>query len=609
MRRIVRSGAREWSIGDPDAWGTPVDLRDRTRASDFFGRLLREPDNATVLRAVLRDTAGLGIGGAATPRTNAEAAEQLAAHAAAGRIRVTELAAPTPEMDTGGHVVVVEKKVPPPSGRSVKLKVWVKFQVVDAASGRGIPNVRLRITTPDGTENFHTTNADGLIEVRDIPAGRCAARCDLKDAKLADTLDFVGMGEAAADGGGEAGSSNGTGGGAANGSSGGAAGGGGGGGGVKRIAEVEAYKVRTGDSILKLAQDAGMRWQDLAKFNWGTDNPDEVHVCLRDIVGCTKRSADGYNYRFDDSDDPGIVLIPRAWEQTGLMTERTHVFRVQSIAIQRVRILQYEDTGYILPNADYTIVDEDGRIISVGRSDARARVRVPDNYQESWPILLGRPRRVIGRVLAVAEGGERRPLAKQVVTVHPWTCKPSEVKTDAEGRISLKDVPEGPVSVRYQDQEAVLFISADVHDAEFLLGAPPAAEQPDDDPDEHEAYPPASAAGVGAITIRIVDPEGRPLPGAAVKVKQDGAEIFAGTADDDGVVIVENARPDAPCDVIVDQHGTMPGEGCVECDHGDGGELPEYTYGEAPHDEAACSCGCDYAAVNDAGSSDEEAVA
>lgn len=473
MRRIVRSGAREWSIGDPNAWGAPVDLRDRARASAFFGRLLREPDNATVLRAVLRD---VGVG-SVTPRTNTEAVEQLAAHAAAGRICVIELPTPAAQVDDGAHVVVREQKPPPPPPRrAVKLKTWVKFKVIDAASGRGIPNVRLRITTPDGNEEFQTTNAEGLIEIRDIPAGPCAARCDLKGATLTDTLDFVGMGEVAAE-------ANGAG-------SGSGGGGGGGGGGVKRIAEVEAYKVRTGDTILKLAQAAEMRWQDLAKFNWGTDNPDEINACLRDIVGCTQRAPDGHNYRFDDTDDPGIVLIPRPWEQDGLMTEHTHIIRVQPIAVQRFRILQYEDSDYILPNADYTIVDDAGRIVAVGRSDSRARVRLPDAYQESWPILLGRPRRVVGRVLTA---GDREPLARQTVTVHPWTCKPIEHKTDAEGRINLKDIPEGPVAVRWKDHEAVLFISADVYDAEFVLSAPPAPEQPDDEPDEHEVAAAAAA--------------------------------------------------------------------------------------------------------------------
>ena len=164
-------------------------------------------------------------------------------------------------------------------------------------------------------------------------------------------------------------------------------------------------------------------------------------------------------------------------------------FRVQALAVQRVRILQYEDSGYILPNADYTIVDEAGRIVSTGRSDSRARVRLPDAFQESWLILLGKPRRVVGRVLGAANG---QPLVKQAVTVHTWTLQRSEHKTDAEGRISLKDVPEGPVSVRHKDTEAILFISDDVPDAEFLLKGPPAASTPEEERDVHDAYPPGA---------------------------------------------------------------------------------------------------------------------
>jgi hypothetical protein len=37
----------------------------------------------------------------------------------------------------------------------------------------------------------------------------------------------------------------------------------------------------------------------------------------------------GKNYMFDDSDDPGIIFIPRPWKLTGLVTDATHVLRVR----------------------------------------------------------------------------------------------------------------------------------------------------------------------------------------------------------------------------------------------------------------------------------------
>lgn len=70
------------------------------------------------------------------------------------------------------------------------------------------------------------------------------------------------------------------------------------------------HKVKTGESIASLAQENGLKWQDLAKFNWGTDNPNLINIQLKDKVGCRKKTADGHNYVFSDEDDPGIIYIP-----------------------------------------------------------------------------------------------------------------------------------------------------------------------------------------------------------------------------------------------------------------------------------------------------------
>lgn len=70
------------------------------------------------------------------------------------------------------------------------------------------------------------------------------------------------------------------------------------------------YKVRTKDSIESIAKRAGMKWEVLAEFNYGTRVPDEINWYLREYVGCTKETGDHNNYVFDSADDPGIVHIP-----------------------------------------------------------------------------------------------------------------------------------------------------------------------------------------------------------------------------------------------------------------------------------------------------------
>jgi hypothetical protein len=97
-----------------------------------------------------------------------------------------------------------------------------------------------------------------------------------------------------------------------------------------RIAEIEEHKVKTGESIKSLAIANGMIWQELAMFNWGTAVPDEINKHMREDVGCTQM-VDRSTYRFDDTDNPGIVLIPKKWSQSGLATDQVHTIRVREI--------------------------------------------------------------------------------------------------------------------------------------------------------------------------------------------------------------------------------------------------------------------------------------
>lgn len=82
-------------------------------------------------------------------------------------------------------------------------------------------------------------------------------------------------------------------------------------GGDETTVERVAYKVKTGDSIAGLAQSIGITWQELARYNWGTDVPSRINIHLRDDVGCTKKTASGLNYVFTSDDSPGIVYLPK----------------------------------------------------------------------------------------------------------------------------------------------------------------------------------------------------------------------------------------------------------------------------------------------------------
>ena len=96
-----------------------------------------------------------------------------------------------------------------------------------------------------------------------------------------------------------------------------------------QIIEITVHKVKTGETLAGLAKANGLTWQMLADFNWGTSEPYEINNHLRFSVGCTKKTKDRKNYRFDDSDDPGLIYIPKPLRLTGLSTKRTHLIRVR----------------------------------------------------------------------------------------------------------------------------------------------------------------------------------------------------------------------------------------------------------------------------------------
>jgi hypothetical protein len=77
------------------------------------------------------------------------------------------------------------------------------------------------------------------------------------------------------------------------------------------FAEVTKYKVKDGDTLDSLAQANGMRWEELAHFNFGTSDKTEINKFLRSQVGCFKKTANRKNYIFTSKDDPGIIYIPK----------------------------------------------------------------------------------------------------------------------------------------------------------------------------------------------------------------------------------------------------------------------------------------------------------
>lgn len=104
----------------------------------------------------------------------------------------------------------------------------------------------------------------------------------------------------------------------------------------KREAAKE-YTPADGDTLKSIAQretEAGnpLTWQEIARFNWGTDDPGIADEFLRDEIGCYKRGEDN---RFVMSSDATVrtpLLIPQPFKKQGLATTKTHTIKVRKKA-------------------------------------------------------------------------------------------------------------------------------------------------------------------------------------------------------------------------------------------------------------------------------------
>lgn len=286
-------------------------FRDRAHALDFLRRAGIAPDDLAEIRRLLaRARPHLSLDRMDDPALLETIAamiglEELHIDGASG----LEIRGPASRPDDGGKksddsggdipIVPPKKKEPKES--------FARFQVIDDATGAPYSGVNLEILDPTGVTHPLKTDKKGMVEVKCKKSGKYAVSSDIKRAKLTETFDFVRIEEGTPveppEGDAEPHEET-------------------------RIAVIDVHKVKKGESIESLAIGINMTWQDLSFFNWGTDVPNVIHVHLRDDVGCTKRAPDGYNYRFDDSDDPGLMYLPRPWGKVGLPPDLTYLIRV-----------------------------------------------------------------------------------------------------------------------------------------------------------------------------------------------------------------------------------------------------------------------------------------
>ena len=276
-------------------------------AQRFFRQLMADEANLDVLRDFLaRDFRRRCFYN--LHRASEQSIAQVLAWAVMQKdlLRVVRIFAPVGEVLYPAEVEVA----PPPVARPASS--WIEVKAVWDETGEPVSGLPLVVEGPDGRTEMRSTDSDGHIRVEPVDSGACEARCSFAGLSQAECAVFLGMGE----------------------------------GNVERqkrslssgkkcearpraIVEVFARKVRSGETPQSIAQEAGLKWEDLAFFNWATRAPEEIDRHLLDDVGCTKRAAEeGTSFVFDDSDAPGVILVPRRWKQPGLATRRQHIVRV-----------------------------------------------------------------------------------------------------------------------------------------------------------------------------------------------------------------------------------------------------------------------------------------
>jgi LysM domain-containing protein len=369
-----------------------------------------------------------------------------------------------------------DRKEPAATGRRhrfVLAPARIRLTFLREADRSPLANVAVRLELPDGSTRDLASDANGIVEVDGLRPGTCRASSPLKDARLATTSPFASLEDAPLP---AAASSSAL------------------GGDRLVVARIEEHKVKKGESIDSLAKANGLTWQELSKFNWGTSVPDEINEHLRDEVGCTKRTADGYNYMFDESDDPGIVFIPTVWRAEGLATGRDHVVLVRAPSSPFVLrfVLESETTGHLLPFHPFTVREPGGAEIARGKTNADAEgiVGVPRRGEyEVVPGVAG-THSVQGRV---TYSDAETPIANASLKATPWQEAERSVHTGRDGGLSLEGVPVGELVLEHQGAQFRIWVREGISDATFFLPlaappGPPSQHQVGDDEGGMERY-------------------------------------------------------------------------------------------------------------------------
>ena len=97
--------------------------------------------------------------------------------------------------------------------------------------------------------------------------------------------------------------------------------------------KAKTYQLRDGDTLQSIAERETaegnpVTWQKLARFNWGTDEPEEVNAFMRDKLGSRRRS-ESNDFVISADDEPREqLLVPRSFTRGGLSVDKLYTLRI-----------------------------------------------------------------------------------------------------------------------------------------------------------------------------------------------------------------------------------------------------------------------------------------
>jgi hypothetical protein len=267
---------------------------------EHLSRFVEDPSAVESLRALLSRRLGLLL-------HRMDDHEVLGAARSAileGAMELAELASPPARSDSDEHHPTARAPV------AADPTTWIRFVVVDDRDVRPIPRVTLRARLPGGAERSMTTDEEGAAKVTGIRPGRCDLVSDLDGARIASTWHVCGTGPAEGASSSKPGREEAP---------------------APRLAEVTKHRVVDGETLEGLARRAGLTWEALAVFNWGTSSPERVREFLLDPDARTADISVEKVQLEGSRDRPRVLYLPRAWTQKGLATGRSHTIRARPV--------------------------------------------------------------------------------------------------------------------------------------------------------------------------------------------------------------------------------------------------------------------------------------